>query len=145
LTEATTAAARSESIFAVDTESGGVHNCPRCHTLVTWGQTVHGKRARFDYPADREGRYPNHHATCAADPARDKTRGLLQAEELELGCDDCDVSVFRGGILCAIHWPEFRTWLKEVNPYAYVVWKHGEPKDRRVLLLRWAEIRRAKA
>ncbi len=58
-----------DHVYAAATEAGGVHNCPKCGRLVLWGSTTKGNRARFDYPAEAEGRYVNHHVTCGKVPA----------------------------------------------------------------------------
>jgi len=54
----------AEHVYAVSTDSGGVHNCRRCGRLVVWGLTNKDNRAEFDFPRSDDG-YVNHHVTCS--------------------------------------------------------------------------------
>ena len=128
------------SYVARDTLPGGVHNCPRCGVLVTWGLTHKGNQARFDFPPLEEG-YINHHITCPADPSRERTRDTLEVHDLTYTCESCERAIGRGGVLCADHWAEFQRWRVRQGPDAYTLWKKGEKEDRRVVLLAWLRLR----
>lgn len=58
-----------ENVYAAFTERDGVHNCPKCYRLVTWGETINRNRARFDFPATADG-YVNHHLSCGRKEGR---------------------------------------------------------------------------
>ena len=120
-------------VYAVETESAGVHNCPRCNGMVVWGVTTKGNRARFDYPAGRDGNYVNHHVTCAMEPAKKRVGRL--ADRRYLGtCRPCHEALRRGNALCRLHWREFRACM---TPDAYAIWIQGDRRDRRMLLRHW--------
>ena len=131
-----TADAHPDHVYAAETEAGGVHTC-RCGQLVIWGLTNKGKRARFDYPADIEGRHANHHIACPLSPGKKRTGRLLDPSDAPADCGDCRIAMARGNALCSVHWAEFRAWMSSLKPDAYTIWRLGDRKDRRQLLLHW--------
>lgn len=124
-------------VYATETDAGGTHNCPRCRQLVIWGLTTKGKRARFDYPADIEGRHANHHITCLMSPGKARVGRLLDPSDAPADCEDCREAILRGNALCSVHWRAFRAWMSSLKPDAYTIWRLGDREDRRTLLKHW--------
>ena len=131
-------------VYAAETDSGGVHNCRGCNQLVIWGLTTKGNRAVFDYPATADG-YVNHQVTCPMAPRKARTGRLLEPSEAPADCAACREAIRRGNALCAAHWRAFRVWMGSMEPDAYTVWRLGDRKDRRKLLLEWRRHVRATA
>ena len=127
-------------VYAADTESTGVHPCPRCQTLVTWGSTNKGNRSRFDYPADSEGRYVNHNVTCPMTPGKERTRRLVEPSDAPSDCAECRAAIVRGSALCRVHWAQFRSWMSSLKPDAFTIWQLGNRHDRRALLRQWRKL-----
>jgi hypothetical protein len=70
------------------------------------------------------------------DPAKVRTGRLLQPDEMP-DCDACRQAALHGSTLCGAHAYEFREWMASLKPDAYTIWKLGDRKDRRQLLLGW--------